>query len=563
MVRFLCISLLMCFCASITGAVELSTEQWNKLDTFEAYTLSKADQTYSQKQYRQAAAEYDSFIIEFPQSEAIPYALMKKGLALRSDNKQYNAIKVFTEVMDYFPNVIQFAAPALYYIGLCHWENGDVAKAMTAWVEMADDKDYSRHSLAADAINRLADNLQKQDKMPQAVKYYAQVAVDFRDTNPNAARQAMTPVIEYYVRTSPNHAKLYEFYKNAKSFEHNPQKISDDNSQNTNYWLRLSSYIWQYNNFNNLQVDAKREYFKYWADIFEGKYGDWDDFQINLADFRFHADGDSAKREKHLDNQFQKGFKPGDYDRITKWIKLYADNKKKVLDYHSKYDFNKMNTAQINDVMVFFFDNMKDPALAKNVYDKFKMDKISDTEKGNIARYLWRVDRDLVIRTYQAFADADAGKHGLLLFYHWSRDHQNGLPLATELTSVEKYSTDAWYRKAEFLQWTRKYQEAIEAYKSWGVQPVNLWRIADCYIGMSKAESALAQLQEIENFFTDQAPAAAMRIAYVYRDLGNKDKYIAKLRSVLKKYPKSGQSSVAHQELEKMGIQIGGAVDAE
>ena len=35
------------------------------------------------------------------------------------------------------------------------------------------------------------------------------------------------------------------------------------------------------------------------------------------------------------------------------------------------------------------------------------------------------------------------------------------------------------------------------------------------------------------------------------------------LRMVLKKYPKSGQSSEAHQRLEKLGVRIGGAIDAD
>lgn len=563
MVRFVvCFTLIVCLSSPFAGAVEMSKEQWDKLDTFESHTLSKADQTYSKKQWRQAAAEYDSFVIEFPESKAIPYAIVKKGLCMRSDNKKYKAIETFTEVMDYFPNLIPFAAPALYYTGLCHWENGDVTKAMTAWVEMADDKDYCKHNLAADAINRLAANLLKRDKKPQAIKYYAQVAIDFRRSNANAARQAMTPVIQYYVRTDPSHPKLYDFYKKVQSFEHHPRKISQDDLKNTSYWSRLSSYIWKYNNFKPVQATAKRAYFKHWAGVYAGKYPDRDDFQINLANFQNNAKPDAARREKHLDDQFAKKFKPGDYGRITKWIRLYSGNKAKIQTYYEKYDFAKMTNKQIQDVMRLFFDHVKDYALAKNVYEKFKWDSMSDTEKNTIARYLWHKDYTLMKRTYNIFADKDFGRHGLLCYYHWRRD-QKGLPLATDLTNVDRFAKDAWYKKAEFFQWKRKYKEAIEAFKSWDQQPQNLWRIADCYIAMGKVESALVQLQEIENFFKGQSSAAALRIAHVYRDVGNKKKHIAKLRSVLKKYPKSRESSTAHQELEKMGIKIGGAVDAE
>jgi hypothetical protein len=48
----------------------------------------------------------------------------------------------------------------------------------------------------------------------------------------------------------------------------------------------------------------------------------------------------------------------------------------------------------------------------------------------------------------------------------------------------------------------------------------------------------------------------------VYRRADQRDQYIAALRAVLKKYPKSGQSSSAHQELEKLNVRIGGGVDA-
>ena len=59
------------------------------------------------------------------------------------------AIDEYEEVLDYFPNVINYASAALYRIGQCHWKNGDIKKAMKAWAEMANDKDYSRHPLAA------------------------------------------------------------------------------------------------------------------------------------------------------------------------------------------------------------------------------------------------------------------------------------------------------------------------------------------------------------------------------------------------------------------------------
>ena len=79
---------------------------------------------------------------------------------------------------------------------------------------------------------------------------------------------------------------------------------------------------------------------------------------------------------------------------------------------------------------------------------------------------------------------------------------------------------------------------------------------------MKQREQALQQLHEIENFFQDQAPEAALRIAHLYQD--DRQKNITLLRAVLTKYPKSGQSSTAYQELRAMGVPIRkGGVDAE
>ncbi|MCH8289975.1 hypothetical protein IH992_02560 [Candidatus Poribacteria bacterium] len=62
------------------------------------------------------------------------------------------------------------------------------------WAEMAEDVDYSKHFLAAGAINKLAENLQKQGKPVQAVSYFAQVAIDFRRKNANAAPASVEKV---------------------------------------------------------------------------------------------------------------------------------------------------------------------------------------------------------------------------------------------------------------------------------------------------------------------------------------------------------------------------------
>ena len=156
----------------------------------------------------------------------MPYVLLRKARCLHLDNKRYEAIKAYNEVLDYFPNAVYYPSPALYSMGRANFQNGDVEKAMKAWVELADDPDYSKHPLAADAINELADQLVKQDNAEQGVKYYQQVALTFRTQNWPAVSYAIGKVLEHYVHRKPDEPKVREFYVAAQGFVQRPNKSS-------------------------------------------------------------------------------------------------------------------------------------------------------------------------------------------------------------------------------------------------------------------------------------------------------------------------------------------------
>jgi len=398
----------------------------------------------------------------------------------------------------------------------------------------------------------------EQEKAEEAVGYYKQVAVDFRASNLEAAGYAIGKVVGYYIRSAPNEPKLREFYEKAQTFEESSRKTSDDN-----YWLRVRQYIRSNGIFQPAEKDKAAGYFAYWAKAMDGKRPADDDFQIDQADFRCSADGDVSKWMVRLDQQFATFQKEGDYARIIKWISLYHAQKNKVQEYYSKLNFAKMAVTDIQSLMVVLFDDVNDAAMAKNIFDKIALDRLNDGQKDGLARYLWTKDARLVERVCASISDKEEGKAALLSYYHWAKNGGKGIPLADEVAANPKYSKDAYWKKAELLQWQNKFPEAISAYQSADVPPRNLWRIADCYLAMGKRDQALAQLQEIENFFPDQAPEAALRTAFIWRDASDNKKYIACLRGIMKKYTKSGQSSTAHQELQRMGVKIGGGEDAE
>ncbi|MCX5661806.1 MAG: tetratricopeptide repeat protein [Planctomycetota bacterium] len=552
-----------------TPEVLFPNDAFARLDTFEGLNLTKADKVYNAKQWRAAVAEYDAFVVEFPKSAAIPYALLRKARALALDGKRFEAIKQYTELLDYYPNAVIYAAPAVYYIGESHWNNGDTEKAVKAWTKMADDAEYSKHPLAAPAINQLASQLFKEKNVARAVEYWKQVAVDFRTSNPVASNQAANSVTYVYVRFKPDAAKLREFYKLVKGFDEKPAAVPED-AKDSHYWDHVRNFVRQHGTFTPEQETERNSYYRYWADQLAPLFLGWDDLHIDEFNWRLVYEADQAKWTARLDKQYADFQKTDEasYSRTIKWIRMLAANKAKVAEYYAKLNFDKMNNGQVIDMMFAAYDALKDVELARATFAKIKFDKMNDSEKtGQIYQHVMHRDEKTTVDICMMMTDKDYGKSLLMNYYHWRHLPAQGLPLAEQLVSVPAYANDATWKKAEMLHWLGKFQEAIGAYQaafavSNRVDP--LFRIAECYVSLQKIEQAVGQLREIENFFKASSSDAALRIAHVYRDAGQKDKYIANLRGVLQKYRESSQSSNAHLELEALGIKnISGGTDAQ
>ena len=559
-VPVMCLAFLM---AVQAGAIEVSLSEGDfaELDTFESVLLAKADKVFAAKEYRQAVAAYDGFVLQYAKSVATPYALLRKGRSLQLDNKRFDAIKVYGEILDYFPNAVTYAGAALYYLGECHWENSDVKEAMKAWAEMAKDSDYSKHPLAAGAINQLADNLVRQEKWSEAAPYYLQVAVDFRRANPEAARAAIEKVIQYYVRERPDAGGLRAAYDKMETFEYWPQAGSD-----SNFWGRTIEAIDRLGVFKEADRSGHDRYYQYWAQAMEGKFPEWDNYQAAVARYRLAIDGDETKWMMHLDRQFAQYQKDGDYARVVRWIGYYAARKPKLEEYYAKLSFEKMTGEQIVALIgaLYTLCPAASYPLARNAIEKLKPGVVSDDTRENIARWwMWGRDEEGLRLTCLGMKDADRGKMLLLRYYRDVRLADKGLALADDVARVPGYAKEALMAKGLCLQWKGKWAEAVAAYRLSDNPPDASFRIAECLLADGKREQAITSLREIENFFKDSAPEAALRIAFAYRDTGESKAYIAALRAVLKKYPGSAQSNTAHLELEQLGVKTGGGVDAE
>lgn len=534
--------------------VPLSNEEYKKLDRLEAHALDKADAIFRDAKFRQAGAEYETFLREYPRSNALPYVLLRKARCMHLDDKRHEAARMYDEVIDYFPNDVQYAAAALYYQGLAHWESGDEAPALKSWARMAKDKQYRTHRLAAGAINQLADQLLTQGQAETAITYFENVAIDFRSSNKTAAHHARERALEYHIRTRPNEARLRKFCAEARVLNNGKKADAEDLAKSADYWRAVVSMVRGRGRFKEDEAELKKPYFEYWMRQFEGKFPEDDEYQIGVAAMLREGLNDTAGWSARLDAQFARGDK-NDCSRVIRWIRAYGAVKAKTDEYYQKLDFAKMTNEQIISLVRALYDHARATDLADNALDRLKLGKMTDSAKYSLARYLWHKGNDKwIARLCLSASDADRNKHELLSYYHWRHRPKEGLPLADELIKTERYASDAMWKKAELLMWDKKYPEAIAVFRQAGNEPSNLWAIASCYERMNKIDQAIKQLREVEAFFKTHNSRAALRVAQIYQRTKQKEKCIAAYRRVLTKYPKSPESSTAHHQLEEMGI---------
>jgi tetratricopeptide (TPR) repeat protein len=546
--------------------VAYPNEAFAKLDVFEGNNLTKADRAFTAKQYKQSLAAYDAFLVEFPNSEAVPYALYRKGRSLQLDNKRFEAIKCYTQVLDFFPNAVEFASASLFEIGRSHADNGDVDKASKFWIKLADDKQYSKQPIAAAAINDLGNYLLNKGEGAKASIYFEQAAVDFRYTNPNVARAAINSIVRYLVRTKPDEPRLRTIYQKAGGLDHTPQKVATDATNDATYVRRVIRFINELSEFTKEQAADREAYFRYWAGAFEGRLMSEDDIQIALIGYKLEYEKDRSKWVQRIDKQFNNGQSTTESGRIVRFVSAFADDRTKSAEYMAKLKFDQMKPLEILPLYIAMADGAKDPELGRAVFAKIPLAKVTDAQRENnfMPEVTRRNDEKLTADVCNSYDDKARGQFRLFLYYFERNINDKALAMADAVAKAPEYANETYFRKGLILQRIGKLPEAIAAYKLADNPPGNLFQIAECLVALKKFDEAIAQLREIENFFKPNAAQACLRIARVYRSQGLKDKQVAGLRNVLKGYPGSPESSEAHLELESLGYKrLGGGQDAD
>jgi len=570
------------------------SKSFAKLDTFEGLNLEDADKLYGKKDFKGAYAAYKAFSFEFPKSKALPYVLLRMGRCLHNLDKRFQAITAYQDVVDYFPDDVRYAAGALYYIGVCHQQNGDVDKQTAVWARMVKDDDYVSQPNSGSALVHLASAMDKLEKFEEATEYRWRTAVNFATSNEQAAREARDAVIWHYVCRSPNHEKLKEFYTASGAFGDRYGK-PDNPEEDGRYWRRVLDTA--------TSGGDKENACRYWAGKFGNRFADNDELRIKLFNVQLAYEKDLNAWAAKMDKQFSK--QPATVDRVAGWVRnFHGASPELELAFAMKHGGPLMASAEpdkLHRVMenmrwnrdkfyekwvatrvsglkplekVALMNRLRHPCglheQAKSVLRQVNIAGMTDEQIKGIgdfaAEYLPEED---VLRYYARMKDATAASYARFMYYGGNfsnhiRNAEKALAEVPVLRKAPKYAgQDLSWKEAILWRRMGRYEEAIKAYRAANKQPDSTWAVTDCLVAMKNYAGAIKNVEGLESVKATAA-AACLKIADIYKIAGDKGKEVEQLRLVLRRYPKTGQSSEAHQRLEGYGVKlIGGESKAE
>ncbi len=475
----------------------LATAAYQRLTAHERAEYRRAKELLSSAQYRAAAAVFDKFIAQFPESDALPYMIFLRGYSLHQAKDRFTAIKSYNEVLDYFGDVIDSAAPALYFLGTARLANGDERQGLAALKEMVEDEDYRQHPLAAGALRRLADNHLKNKEPAKAVRYWRQVHDDFTKSNRREASEALSSLIRYAVDTGT--------YDELMAWWVVPER-ADKAAYRRSVADRVWNSVWWYlHRQGSKYADKKQgfaEFFGTQKTWYEQAGVHWEFYSRDLRFRARHRLDETAMRER--------------VDEASRYVATLEDPETRDSRFGQLAEW--LREAGQYDRARFVAGKIGQPAQSRFSQAAILKSEGRFKEAGTLYEEIEGMGEDGAVRRAKE-----------------ARGHL--------------------YREQ-----LGRYEEAIALYRELADPPRSLWWIADCYLRWKKLPDAIQSYTEIENSFPNEAAKAAWYRAYHYDRAGNKKMAIAAARRVLKMYPESQESSSAHQLLEKHGIRTGGGV---
>ncbi|NNM31158.1 MAG: tetratricopeptide repeat protein, partial [Akkermansiaceae bacterium] len=467
--------------------------EFAKLDTFEGLNLEDADKLYNKRDYKGAYAAYKAYSFEFAKSKALPYVLLRMGRCFHNLEKRNAAIKAYQDVVDYFPDDVRYAAAALYYIGQCHGQNGDEAKQTAVWARMVKDDDYVAQPNSGTALTYLGKAMEDLGNFEEATEYHWRTAVNFLQSNPNAAKAARAAVVSHYARRSPNHDKLKEFYVAASGFDGNGRN-TDAPEEDARYWsVVLATAI------GSPEKEQREKACAYWTARMGDRFGDNDALRKQWIDACLAHENQEESWLARMEKQYKA--KPATLDRVLQWCGYFNRDAKLRSEFFAR-ESKPFLAGLKNDEKIRLMNQLRHPHgmhdEAQAVMRSVSTSGMSDEELKSYAGFVaYYEPEDVVLRYFARMKDKLFAAKARFDYYK-ARSHRNPPNMEKALAEIPALRKSPDYAGVE-LSWAEadlqrglgNYEEAIKAYRAANKQPDTTWAVADCLVAMKNYPKAI------------------------------------------------------------------------
>jgi tetratricopeptide (TPR) repeat protein len=591
---FLALCLCLLACSSIADDW-LPVARYQRMSLPERRQFDKANGLMKQKKFRAASAEFEKFKLQFPNSRCLPYAILFQGRSLHDGNFRHKAIQMYQEVLDYFGPDFDPASRALYLTGIAWEDNGDPRKSLQFMKQMADHEEYSRHPLAAGAMRRLADYHYGREEYAKALTRWKQIYANFSEASKGEANYSRDRICNHLLKTG-QFQTCREWLLDVLPLDED----ADDGEADRAFWI--ANYLhdlcwagiggkgWGFDKMPRKEQDKIREdyldFLREHRPQYEKRGETW---TYHTRHIRYTSERMNVFRQRKnaIDEAMvflrtpQQKAKGWTYFERMMWISFsYIKDdveQRQILDealaYVEATEKPDARWSLYQDLTGRILDQFGDNPLFRTIMARAaEFAKTDPVAKSRDAKFIWLAGIVKGLEEYeQALRYLDSVQRPALRLWQIYDIVGNSLEKWKEavqiLEQVEKTNDREFYKQAREARAAAykgplaEYAKAISLYYEIDDPPRTLWTIQDCHILAGQFTEAINTLKEIEAIFPKEAPKAAWTRAQYYHRTGQGKMAIAESRRILKIYPKAGQSSQAHQLLEKYGIATGGGVE--
>lgn len=473
--------------------------------------------------YRNAANEFRKIQVKGESEDFDPallaYVVFMQGYSYMQARDRNKAMNLFNEVLDLYPEQKFISVPARYLVSCLKRSIGDVKQADEDIIEIIEDKGADGHPVYSLVFRDFANIHWDRGELEEAMDCWRQLVFRVKGVPGEIWRNAYSSLIN--ATTAFNDFSEYEKLICLGVGENKKQKAD--------------------------RVAANAEWM--------ARFGlDGNHVVAQIVGRRFPKDRDAKRREKEI-----KSIR-------TNWL-AWFESEQHLFD--GEDDGWRLALLKLH-VYVGFEDK---EALAKRLLGIQNLVKKTKPEhrNGRVSTLVGELVKYGQIDSARAAIELCHGISYKLRMYINFEENQGNLKVALsyleELMGLKPPPDDMQglkYRQAGFYSRLGNHARAVKIYQDINDPPRSLWGLAGELRADGKKDASYMTMNEL-TFFPAEAPQAVLTQAQWREADGQKDKAIALYRSLMKhpEWKKTGQSSTAHQALERLGIATGGAMTNE